>query len=151
MNKYKEEIDFGLDYLSDLADDLTKGECDLSVYPSAMRAVLSKVLGAFTVRSRQARMMKLNHDTFALQWVEPHPETLSSDEYFEHVYSEKPPRFQPKTKQFEKMLQQFLRRQEKMLPARERELLLSRQEALLLLTALYIPNEFLPDLEAALL
>jgi len=145
MNTHEEQIDFGLDHLCDLA----KGEFDPEDYPGAMSAVFSKVSEAIGSRSREAQMIKRDQDTFALQWIESHPEALSYDEYIEQEYGKEVSFFDLTKKQRAKRVR-FLDRQEKMLPSRERELLLSREEALLLLTALYMPDEFLGDLAAAI-
>jgi len=94
-------------------------------------------------------MIKRDQDTFALHWIEPHPKALSYDEYIEQEYGKNVSFFDLTKRQRAKRVK-FLNLQEKMLPSRKRELLLSRKEALLLLTALYMPSEFIEEMEAAL-
>jgi hypothetical protein len=144
-NTDEQQIDHGLDCLSDLA----KGEFRLAEFPDAMGAVISKVLRHFDPNGLSLMtklMMKPDKHTFALRWIEPHPETLSYDEYVEFEYGNK----NLLTNTQKAKIYQLLRKQDEMLPSTHRELLLSRKESLLLMTALYMPYEFLPELGVAL-
>ena len=87
---------------------------------------------------RKVRVVQLKSGDFFLRWQETHPEMLSVDEYLEQTQTDwRDPEKLAEYKQVEEVL-----------PPKEFELPLPRQQAFALVAACYLPEEFAEEVDA---